>query len=156
MTLATKLFGIVAVCALCCTLPLTAVLTAGVFELGAVAWGISGGIASIVVAAILAIIVSRKSKSTDSVRQCYPVESNDASPAIACILSSGDYRARTKSIRELVLTHCYPHDEHRSHCILSMTEMRYRPYRNWCAMNSSAAPFSISKCRTNQTACICP
>lgn len=101
MTLATKLFGIIAVCALCCSLPLTAVLTAGVFELGAVAWGISGGIASIVVAAILAIIVSRKSKSTDPVCQCCPVESNDAPPAIACTLSSGDYQARTKSIREL-------------------------------------------------------
>lgn len=99
MTLATKLFGITAVCALCCASPLIAVVAAGVFELGAMAWGISGGIASIVVAAILAIIVSRKSRSTAPVCQCCPVESNDAPPA--CTLSSGDYQARTKSIREL-------------------------------------------------------
>lgn len=104
MSLATKLLGVTALCVACCALPLTSVFAAGMFGFGAMSWGISGGIAFLVVAASLFLLLSRRSAFAGgklAAGDCSCSSGSTLAAPIACTLPSTGYQERVKSIRAL-------------------------------------------------------
>ena len=106
MSLAIKLLGVTALCALCCALPAALVLAAGLFQILGMSWGLVGGIGLLIgIAALLVITRRTRANCASSSCRCSPPNMDRLpealAPPIACILSSNDYQERVLSIRKL-------------------------------------------------------
>ena len=89
MSLAIKLLGVTALCALCCALPAALVLAAGLFQILGMSWGLVGGIALLIGIAALSMIARRTNSASNSCR-CSPPDMDRmpklGAPPIACTL----------------------------------------------------------------------
>ena len=93
-------------CLLCCTLPISAILAGGIFQVGAASWGVAGGVGLIVIAGIGFLLATRKRLAIPGMQSCQcasapPPRLAEAAPPIACTLSASGYQERVKAIRTL-------------------------------------------------------
>lgn len=93
-------------CLLCCTLPVSAILAGGIFQVGAASWGMAGGVGLMAIAAIGFLLATRKQLATPGMQSCQcasvplPRVAEEA-PPIACTLSASGYQERLRAIRIL-------------------------------------------------------
>jgi hypothetical protein len=103
---AMKITAVGGLCLLCCTLPVSAILAGGIFQVDAASWGVAGGVGLIVIAAIGFLLATRKRLAIPGMQSCQCASVPlprvaEETPPITCTLSASGYQERVQVIRTL-------------------------------------------------------